>query len=91
MQYAANMSALTVLFFVNPATFELIRLRDKGMFAAKTPPRHRPVIFPARLSSSSFQISSIPTIETAVLNIIIRIRDLGTSEATPEVRSRKTS
>lgn len=47
MQYAANIRALTVLFLVNPATFELIRLRDKGILAAKTPPRQRPVIFPA--------------------------------------------
>jgi len=91
MQYAANMSELTVLFFVNPATFELIKLRDNGMLAANTPPRHRPVILPARLSSLSFQIRSIPTIETAVLKIIMRIRVLGTSEADPEVRRRKTS
>lgn len=91
IQYAANMTALTVLFLVNPATFELIRLRDKGMLAAKTPPRQRPVIFPARLSSPSFQIRSIPTIETAVLKIIMRIRVFGTSEATPELRMRKTS
>lgn len=91
IQYAANIRELTVLFFVNPATFELIRLSDRGILAAKTLPRQSPVILPARLVSSSFQMRSMPIIEIAVLRIIMIIRLLGTIAAKPDVRMRKTS
>lgn len=90
-QYATNIRALTVLFLVNPATFELIILSDKGMLAAKTAPKQRPVILPARFSSSNFQIRIMPIIETVVFKIIMKIRLERTRVAKPEVRRRNVS
>lgn len=36
IQYAANIRALTVLFLVNPATFKLIRLRQRDIGSEDT-------------------------------------------------------
>lgn len=40
--YATNSIALTVDFFVKPPTLDAIRLRDIGVFEAKTAARYVP-------------------------------------------------
>lgn len=43
-QYAIKSKVLVTLRFVKPATFELMILSARGMLAAKTAPRVKPVI-----------------------------------------------
>jgi hypothetical protein len=45
-QYAINTSELTVLLFVNPATFDVIKLREMEIFIANTQAKTRPVMRP---------------------------------------------
>jgi hypothetical protein len=73
---------------VNPATFEVTRLSEMGMFIAKTTANTTPVIFPAWLSRQYKR--TIPTMETAVLKIMSSTRALRRYEARKEVITRKT-
>ena len=89
-QYAMKNSALVTLLFVNPATFELIKLSDSGMLTPNTAPRVMPTIWPVGWFWSSFQISIIPTIDAEQLIIIMRIRVDGMYVATTVDINRKT-
>jgi hypothetical protein len=73
---------------VNPATLDVTRLREMGIFIAKTTVNTRPVMRPAWLSRQ--YTSTIPTIETAVLKIISNTRALRRYDARNEVITRKT-
>ena len=86
-----NNNALVKLLFVKPAIFDEIKLRLSGVFAAKTALSASPATRASACDSSSFQTRTMPTTETDVLNIIIRVRVFGTRVAKPVVRTMKTS
>lgn len=89
MQYATNISALTVLRFVKPAMFELITLSWRGILTAKTEPSVIPTIRPCKLSGPSVQTRMIPIIDVAQFTIIIGMRLWGTHFATATEKVRK--
>lgn len=67
---------LITLRLVKPATLELTRLSEIGTLTAKTVLSTSPVSRPAWLSS--FQTRIMPTVDTAVLKIIMSTRVDGT-------------